>query len=60
MSFEDVTRSTAYFKCPDYAKALDAWCQNSQCALPSAIATHCAVCRVNLLFEIELDAISDL
>jgi len=59
-AFSDVTRAIAYFKHPDDAAAFDTWCSSRGLEAMPAIRTHCGICRDDLLFEIELDARSDL
>jgi len=56
MSFADAARATAYFKRPEDSAALADWCARHDCQLP-ALLVHCDICRNDLLFEIELDAI---
>ncbi|MBI3948710.1 MAG: hypothetical protein HY321_22560 [Armatimonadetes bacterium] len=57
MSFADVSRAIAYFKRAADAPALERHCRaHAIPALPVAL-THGDVCREDLLFEIELDAV---
>lgn len=57
MSLADVTRATVYFKSPAAAPLWEAWCaRHEQTTLP-VVRTGCDICRSDLLFEIELDAI---
>ncbi|HVM60276.1 MAG TPA: RidA family protein [Verrucomicrobiae bacterium] len=59
MSFADVTRATAYIKHPQDAPVFDAWlADHGLRAWPVLLITPATVCRDELLFEIELDAIS--
>lgn len=57
MSFADVSRATAYFATPADVVVWEDWCaQHGLQALP-VVAAVCDICRDDLLFEIELDAI---
>ena len=57
MGWEHTVRAIAYFKDVREAPLLNAYCEeNGVPALPIAIS-HADVCRSNLLFEIELDAV---
>ena len=59
MSFADVTRVTAYIKHPHDAPKFDAWlADHGLRAWPVSIVTPAAICRDELLFEIELDAVT--
>lgn len=54
----DLTRAVAYFKHRADAPALAEWCAaNGWPALP-AVTTQCDICRDDLLFELEADAIT--
>jgi enamine deaminase RidA (YjgF/YER057c/UK114 family) len=57
-NFSDVTRATAYFKNIQDAPAFDEW--RRECNLESLplVVAQSDICRPELLFEIELDAIS--
>jgi enamine deaminase RidA (YjgF/YER057c/UK114 family) len=57
MTFADVTRATAYFKSPADAPAFAAWLQRHDLATLPVVSACCAICRDDLLFEIELDAV---
>ena len=58
MNFRDVTRATAYFRHPQFKAYLDLWL--AACELPQmpVVSTHSVICRDDLLFEIELDAVA--
>lgn len=56
MRFTDVVRATAYFKYPLDAGAFVEWERRRQLSL-HAIPIHCDICRDDLLFELELDAV---
>jgi enamine deaminase RidA (YjgF/YER057c/UK114 family) len=56
MTFNDVTRATAYFQQPQYAQYFDRWCQQRELRRMPAVYVHCDICRDDLLFELELDA----
>lgn len=57
MSFTDVTRATAYFKTPADARVFADWCDRHELRKLPAISAGCGICRQDLLFEIELDAV---
>jgi enamine deaminase RidA (YjgF/YER057c/UK114 family) len=54
--FEDLNRVTAYFKHPQFAEAFKTWGRERQFDQDLVVSTHCAVCRDDLLFELEADA----
>jgi enamine deaminase RidA (YjgF/YER057c/UK114 family) len=57
LTWADVSRATAYFKSAADAPAFAAWlARHEQWTLPVVCAV-CDICRDDLLFEIELDAI---
>ena len=57
MDWHDLFRGIAYFKNMDHRPLFDAYCQDKKIAdFPLAIS-HADICRDDLLFEIELDAI---
>jgi enamine deaminase RidA (YjgF/YER057c/UK114 family) len=56
MSFADVTRAVAYFKRAQDAPLLGLWCAAHR-VWPPMISTRCDICREELLFEMEVDAI---
>ncbi|WP_136061354.1 RidA family protein [Pontiella sulfatireligans] len=57
MDWENTSRAIAYFKNFDEAHLLEEYCvKNNMPELPVAIS-HADVCRHDLLFEIELDAV---
>lgn len=57
MSYCDVTRATAYFRNPMDKGYFDAWCAARELAHWPVVALQADVCRDDLLFEIELDAV---
>jgi enamine deaminase RidA (YjgF/YER057c/UK114 family) len=57
MMFRDVTRGTAYFKDPSFKPHFDAWLDARDLRDLPVVSTHSVVCRDDLLFEIELDAL---
>jgi enamine deaminase RidA (YjgF/YER057c/UK114 family) len=57
MGFADTTRAVAYFKDAREAGAFDAWLAAEGLPQFPVVVTRCGICRDNLLFEIELDAI---
>jgi enamine deaminase RidA (YjgF/YER057c/UK114 family) len=56
LTFNDVTRATAYFQHPMFKPYFDAWCASHGLGRMPVVSTHCDVCRADLLFELELDA----
>lgn len=57
MSFADVSRATAYFKSPADMVLWEDWrASHEQRSMP-VVCACCDICRDDLLFEIELDAI---
>ena len=58
MTLFDTTRATAYMKHPDVAPVFRRYCEQNGLNEMPAVITRCDVCRDELLFEIELDAIA--
>jgi enamine deaminase RidA (YjgF/YER057c/UK114 family) len=56
MTFDDVTRATAYFEHPLFKPYFDAWCAAREMSHLPVVSVHADVCRADLLFELELDA----
>jgi enamine deaminase RidA (YjgF/YER057c/UK114 family) len=56
MTFDDVTRATAYFEKPSYLGFFNTWCVAKQFEQLPVVSVHADVCRHDLLFELELDA----
>ena len=54
--FSDVTRATAYFKHHADAPVFAEWCVARGLDSLPVVAAQCAVCRDDLLFELEADA----
>lgn len=57
MDWADVTRSLAYFKRAEDAPLLEAYCRDQALAAFPVIVAENDVCRDDLLFEIEVDAV---
>jgi hypothetical protein len=57
MSFAEVSRATAYFKSAADAPVFDQWLKRHDLSAMPVVRTCCDICRDDLLFEIELDAI---
>jgi enamine deaminase RidA (YjgF/YER057c/UK114 family) len=57
MSFADVSRATAYFKSPAAVAVFTEWLARRGLTTLPAICTCCEICRGDLVFEIELDAL---
>jgi enamine deaminase RidA (YjgF/YER057c/UK114 family) len=55
-SLRDLTRAVAYFKHSTDAPVFEEWCANHGHTSMPVIPVHCAVCREDLLFELEADA----
>jgi len=60
LSFADVTRATAYFKSPTDTAAFAEWCDRRELRNLPVVNTGCDICRPDLLFEVELDAVQDV
>jgi len=58
MTWSDVTRAIAYFKSDDFYQAYEDYCRSKDMPDMPTIITENDVCRHDLLFEIELDAIA--
>lgn len=58
LTLADTTRATAYFKSAADFSLFAAWCGRNQCATLPVVSACCDICRDDLLFEIELDAVS--
>jgi enamine deaminase RidA (YjgF/YER057c/UK114 family) len=55
--WKDINRAVAYFKNPQEAGAWDRWCKaNDIESMPIAVV-HADICRDDLLFEVEVDAL---
>ena len=59
MSWSDVSRAIAYFKDIDDAPLFDAYCEKEHLSLLPIAVAHGDICRDELLFEIELDAVAN-
>jgi len=57
MSFTDVSRATAYFKSGADLPVFQNWLNENQLLTMPVVNTCCEICRDDLLFELELDAI---
>jgi enamine deaminase RidA (YjgF/YER057c/UK114 family) len=57
MDWSDVTRSLSYVRKPDYAKPLAEYFRKHNLQDMPAVVTNNVVCRDDLLFEIEVDAV---
>ena len=57
MEWTDTVRGIGYFKHMSDAPLLDAWCASHGLAGWPVIAAKNDICRDDLLFELELDAI---
>ena len=55
-TWADLTRATAYFKHRDDAGVFADWCREQGLNSLPVVAAQCAVCREDLLFELEADA----
>ncbi len=58
LSFTDVTRAVVYFKNDEDTIAFENYCKNNRKLALPALITNNDMCRENLLFEIEVDAVS--
>jgi len=60
MGWEDLTRAIAYFKHPEYLTAFIRYCEGQSLPALPVVPVHCDICRDDLLFEIEADAVKKL
>ena len=58
MSWADVVRGIAYFKQAEDAPAFGRYCARRQLAPMPVLSAHTAICRADLLFELEVDAVA--
>ena len=58
MSWCDATRGIAYFRDMESASLLGDWCRKHRIPELPVINMHATICRDDLLFELELDAVS--
>ncbi len=58
MTFKQTTRAIAYIKCPEYRPYWQAWLAANHLPADFAQEVICDVCRDDLLFELELDAVA--
>ena len=58
MDFPDASRVTAYFKRPEHAAVFDQWRARLGLAEWPVIYTQADICRDELLFELEMDALA--
>ena len=56
--FSDIVRATAYFRNIHDVSSFNAWFQRERVSPFSFVAVESTICRDELLFEIELDAVS--
>jgi len=59
MDWANVTRGIAYFRQPTDMGSYRRWRQTSKVQNMPVIVSHQTVCRDNLLYEIEIDAVAD-
>ena len=60
MDWAHVTRGVAYFRQPADMGSYLRWCQTNKVQNMPVIVTHHTVCRDDLLYEIEIDAVADV
>jgi len=60
LTFSATTRATAYFKNIGHAALLDDWCRRHELLRLPFISVQADVCRDDLLFELELDAVASV
>lgn len=58
MDFADGSRVTAYFKRPDFVPAFEQWRAKNDLAEWPIVYTQADICRDELLFELEMDALA--
>ncbi len=57
MTWDDVTRASAYCKQPEYLGVFLEWQRRHGLSGMPMVPVHCDICRGDLLFELELDAV---
>ncbi len=57
-TLSDLTRATAYFKHPADLRTFSDWCAARDLRSLPVVTTHCDLCREDLLFELEADAMA--
>jgi enamine deaminase RidA (YjgF/YER057c/UK114 family) len=57
LDFADVSRATAYFKRPEDLRYFEAWRRRHRLEAWPVVCTEADICRDELLFEIEVDAL---
>lgn len=57
MDWHEVSRAIAYFRDITEKPLFDKYCRENDLPVLPVVASHCHVCRDDLLFELELDAI---
>ena len=60
MCLADITRAIAYFRHPEQTVLWNEYCQSRQLPPLPVIVAQCDICRDDLLFELELDAVRAL
>lgn len=60
LTFNDVTRALAYCKDPSYAPLFRSWLATRGYKDFPYTPVHCDICRDDLLFEVELDAVAEV
>lgn len=58
LTLADTTRATAYFRSAGDVPLFTAWCARYECDSLPVVSACCDICRDDLLFEIELDALT--
>ena len=59
MDYRAVTRATAYYRDPSSLRFFNAWRIEFDLQTMPVVNTHSVVCRDDLLFELELDAVAE-
>ena len=59
MDYRAVTRATAYYRDPSSLRFFNAWRIERDLQTMPVVNTHSVVCRDDLLFELELDAVAE-
>ena len=57
MTFEDVSRATAYYRSTAFAPLFANWLERRELRHMPVVHAACDICRDDLLFELELDAL---
>jgi enamine deaminase RidA (YjgF/YER057c/UK114 family) len=58
MDWRTVSRATAYYRLPEFESHFEDWRRERELGAMPVVSTHSVICRDDLLFELELDAVT--